>query len=245
LPGAAARGYRLAVSARLMLVVVALAGVGAATMSAAVPSDPEAQLAAIRKAALAQKSVHYEQTGRDEHSHWVVVADVGTTKGIQRLTIFASTGIQRLTFVVADGAVFVRGNADGLNRNLSFRSAASKRWAGKWIRIPRSDRAWYDRVADGVTLPSIVATLDVQPLFRNANVTKWRGQPAFGVAGEGLQGGRAVLYAAATGQPLSIELVEDDPDRAFHQSTRFSHWNEQLHVHTPHDAVPFARTGLE
>jgi len=228
------------VRARLSLLFLALPLLVAAAGAARSPDD---DLQVARKAVRAQRSVHFTDTSvYSVGSRWDYVADVGTTRGIKRLTFVLGGKTGHVTIVVYDGMAFVRGDALGLNKNADFREQPSKKYAGVWIRISRSDR-WYQWAVRDGTIPSLARRFDLLPPFRERELTVG-GQRVRRIFGRTVRDGDpASISLKATGASLPLEKHITAPD--FKEIERFSRWNETLHVHAPAHSVPIAQTGLE
>ena len=222
--------------------VVACAMLVPASVDAAAPT-PRESLAAILAAAHAQKSVHYVALADNGVSRTRLVCDVATTKGIQRITYGRGGRTGKVTVLVIDGTAYIRGDAFILSSYLGFQSAASVRFAGKWIKIPRSDTA-YVSISASATLPSTLDEFRLAGRLEFVAHKKVGGQQTFGIAGvTGQPPAKATLYARAKGAPLPVGEVET-LGKAFAE-TLLSKWNEPVIVSAPAHAVPIGTTGLE
>jgi hypothetical protein len=231
-------------------VVRALGGLTAALACVAlIPSSvdaagsPRQSLTAILAAGHAQRSVHYVALADNGISRTRLVCDVATTSGIQRITYEQGGRTGKVTVLVSAGTAYVRGDSFILSTYLGFRPLASAKFAGKWVRIPHSDRA-YGPVAAAVTLPSTIDEFRlVGPLsFLPAKTVA--GQTTFGIKGTiGKPAAQASLYARAHGLPLPVGEVETFGKAL--DETLLSRWNEPVRVQVPARSVPIGTTGLE
>jgi len=171
--------------------------------------------------------------------------DVGATRGIQRISYRHGAKTGHITVIVSSNTAYIRGDAFTLIQFTGFKPAPSAKYAGVWIRIPRTDRD-YSTVAAGVTLSSAIAEL--KPLGRLTSIpaTRVEGQRVVGVRGTAsTPRGTAVetLYARAAGSHLPVREVASRADARF--SVILSNWNEPVRVVVPRKAVPISQTGLE
>ena len=192
-------------------------------------------------AANAQRSVHYEsRSSPGDPLPFVVIGDVGHAGGIQRITGTRFGRTAKFVVVVATGAAYIRGNPAALNLEFGFPMSAARREAGRWIRVgPKNDS--FRAVADDVTLPTLIANHEiltprvVGPYTRDGA----RVYTIFGTTAHGALFGCS-LRVRGSGPPLPIVEVEppfssgDDT-----VTTRFSRWNEPLHVRAPTRADSF------
>ena len=207
-------------------------------------TSPAQSLSAILAAARAQRSVHYVADATNGSFHTMLVSDVAAGSGIQQITYQRGGTTGKVTVVVSAGTAYIRGDSFTLRYFMGFKAAPSVKYAGTWIRIPHSDRD-YAAVAAAVTLSSTIDELRlIGPLAFLPQGTLG-GQKVIGISGKTIsrQPARAGLYARAQGTPLPVGEVE-----AFGSAlsrTRFTRWNEPVHVPVPARAVAMAATGLE
>jgi hypothetical protein len=206
-------------------------------------ASPRQSLAAILSAGHAQRSVHYDAVANNGISRTRLVCDVAATSGIQRITYERGGNTGHVTVLVRSGTAYIRGDSFILSSYLGFKPAGAGRFAGKWIRIPHSDRA-YAPVSAAVTLPSTIDEFRlVGPLTFLPGKTV-AGQKTIGIRGTiGKPAAQATLYARAHGAPLPVGEVETF-GKAFDE-TILSRWNERVRVPVPAQSVPISATGLE
>ena len=225
-------------------VVAALGGLSVVPAVVDAATSPKQSLATILAAARAQKSVHYVADATDGSFHTTFVSDVGATSGIQRIT-YTSGGITgKVTVLVSNGTGYLRGDAFTLREFMGFKAAPSAKFAGKWVKVPHADRD-YAALTEAVTLPSTIDELRLSGPLAFLPTLTLGGQKVFGVRGKTIskQPAQADVYASAQGAPLPVGEVEKFGNVA--SRTRFSAWNEQVHVVVPAQAVAIATTGLE
>ena len=227
---------------------IVIVAIGMACVSPAVPvaaASPGSLLASILAAGRAQRSVHYVSTARSGAIRVVAVADVGATKGVQRITFSKAGATGHVTVVVSARTAYVRGDAFVLVNYMGFKPAAAAKYANAWVFIPRTDRA-FAAVAEDVTLPSTMGSLKGPGRPIAAPSTTIGSRRVVGVQWRARVGGKSVvatLYARAAGTALPVEQRASSGGNLI--SVIFSRWNEPIHVTAPKPAVPIATTGLE
>jgi hypothetical protein len=224
-------------------VVVAATSLLLVPSSVGAAASPRATLAAILAAGRAQRSVHYVAIANNGVSRTRLVCDVATTSGIQRITFEEGGRTGKVTVLVKAGTAYIRGDSFILTSYLGFNPVGAARYAGKWVRIPHSDRA-YAAVAAAVTLGSTIDEFKLDGPLTLLPPKTVAGQKTIGIKGTvGKPAAQASLYARAQGTPLPVGEVETF-GRALDE-TLLSRWNEQVHVPVPARSVPIAVTGLE
>jgi hypothetical protein len=212
--------------------------------AAAAADSPSSRLNSILEAGRAQRSVHYVTTTPKEASGWqVYVGDASVAIGIQHVTYHAHGKVGHVTVIADPGAAYLRGDAFALNV-LGFASAAAKKYASRWILIPKSAKS-YARVSAGVMLVSAIDELTRLPLPPPLTLvpeTTLNGRRVFGVQAKKSENGPTVavatLYASATGLPLPVEYV----GRAGNERITkvLSNWNAPVRVVIPTGATPIS-----
>jgi hypothetical protein len=211
----------------------------------AIAATPAALLRSMLAAARTQHSVHYVSNGHFGPARIVQVGDVGDGKGIQRITFNPGGQTGHVVVIVAAGKAYVRGDAFTLVNFMGFNAAPAKKYAGRWVMIPHSDRD-FATVADDVTLATTVAHLTFPGTLGPAPKIKIAGRAAVGVQWQAMANGKPVvsaLYAPASGKPLPIQ--ERSANGTDGVTITYSGWNAPLHIAVPKSAVPIAKTGLE
>src|SRR4051794_12587165 len=125
---------------------------------AAAAESPTALADAIVKAGLAQKTVHYRVDAQLTNMKLVQIADIGANAGIQRITLTRSGGPGHVTVIVAGANAYIRGDARTLVEYMGFKSAGAKRFANRWVLVPRGN-AHFAAIAGDVTLGSAMRGL--------------------------------------------------------------------------------------
>jgi hypothetical protein len=206
-------------------------------------ASPRASLAAILAAGRAQRSVHYVAIANNGVSRTRLVCDVAATSGIQRITYEQGGRTGKVTVLVNTGTAYIRGDSFVLSTYLGFNPAAAARYAGKWVRIPHSDRA-YASVSAAVTLRSTIDEFELAGPLSFLPTKTVAGQKTIGIKGTvGKPAAQASLYARAHGTPLPVGEVENYGKAL--DETLLSRWNQQVHIHVPARSVPIGATGLE
>lgn len=225
-------------------VVAALGGLSIVPAVVDAATSPKQSLASILAAARAQKSVHYVADATDGSFRTTLVCDVGATSGIQRITYVRGGTTGKVTVLVSDGTAYLRGDAFTLRYYMGFKAAPSAKFAGKWVQVPHTDRD-YTALAAAVTLPSTIDELRLTEPLSFLPASTLGGQKVIGIKGKTIskQPAQAGLYTRAQGTPLPVGEVEMSGNAL--SRTRFSAWNEPVHVAVPAQAVAIAATGLE
>jgi hypothetical protein len=225
----------------VLSVGVALSACGSSSPKS--PRSPKAVSALIVAAALAEKSVHWEELSRQD-MEWPVklISDVSADSGMQRLIFAPGTrSVGKAEERLVDNVAYVRGDAVGLEDALYLSPARAKNYAGRWISIQRGD-ALYPPTADGLTLSSIVD--DVTPSGTPLKLVrrKAHGTPLIVVQADAhslkFRGLPGSLSATADGEPLPVAAWQGGVGSE--ASTSFSKWNEPLSVRAPASSTPIA-----
>jgi hypothetical protein len=213
-------------------------------VSAGAAGSPQETVTAILAAARAQQSVHYVTDARFGTFHTRMVCDVGRTRGIQRITFQSEGKTGTVTVLVVAGSAYLRGDSFVLTRYMGFKAAGSAGYAGKWVRIPRTDRH-YAAVAEAVTLSSAIGELRLAGPLSALPETTIAGRRVLGIKGAttGKPKVPEALYARAQGLPLPVGEIASDGTAVV--VTNLSGWNEAVHVAVPPHAAAIATTGLE
>lgn len=224
----------------LGLLLVATAAVASATIALAGQS-PKAVRASILAAARAQTSVHWSSADIYGGLAFTTAADVTKTAGKQRVTFQVGKKSAHIQIVVTGGTAYVRGDALGLELNLGLKQAQATTYAGKWIAIPKSDKA-YAPTASGDTLDSLVQAMSPRGRLSvvSATVHGVRVIGVRGVSGTGKKKMATVLVAHAKGKPLPLEVDTVVPGKNLIDRTTLRKWNEHVTVTAPSTSTPIA-----
>jgi hypothetical protein len=236
---------RIAIAVIVLSLCAVLSACGSSSSS---PSPPAPKVAApkvaapIVAAALAQKSVHWEEIDRP-HMQLPIkfVTDVNADSGTQRLTFAPGTRYAGKAQVrLVNDIAYVEGDAVGLKSVLYLDKARAKKYAGRWISIPKGDTL-YAGIANGLTLASIIH--DVIPGGRPLRLVRKNahGTPRLVVEvdthSRTFSGFPGSLSANANGKQLPVAF--DIPNCVgCYTSGTFSKWNEPVHVQAPAKSVP-------
>lgn len=233
-----------------MLVRASLGVIGVAVVlasaSAASAESPTALADRAFAAATRQRSVHYEvRTSRGTGSVTTMVSDIGRRAGVQRIAFSRGGRTGHVVIRVVGATAYVRGDSFVLNSYMGFRAAGSVTYAGRWIKIPRGNRA-YASVADAVTLDTEldnVRFVSVDPPILPGRID---GQAVLVVHGTRSEApiDAAWLYVRARGAPLPVAARVTAFSGATY-TTHFSRWNELIRVRAPVDSVEISATNLE
>jgi hypothetical protein len=219
------------------------------------PSTPKGVLASIVAAALAQQSVRLtESFGADLYGTDHRTLDVGADSGTELFNYYGN----KMRLRLVDHTVYVRANAWLLSGTyyspaLDLPDAQAKRYAGKWISIPESDKD-YAGLAESLTLPSTVQDATVSRFY--SLVTPSSGEELRMLRRTSLGRPRIVLRlvegprgypsyppmqltAHGTGAPLPITFFASCGMVCGTNGT-FSRWNEPVHVVAPASSTPIA-----
>ena len=216
-------------------VLVATAAVALATQS------PKTLSASIVAAARAQRSVHWSSTEVIGVVALTTGTDATTTGGVQQVNFHVGTKRAHVRLIVKGGVAYVRGDALGLQLNLSLTKAQATTYAGRWISIPRGDKA-YASTAAGDTMGSVADELAPHGQLSLVS-TKLHGVRVIGVrgvAGTGKKKKEEVLVTHAHGKRLPLEEDVVAPGENFISHTTFGKWNETVTVTAPASSTPIA-----
>jgi len=202
-------------------------------------ASPKAELSAMRSAARDQNSVHYVSVSTSPGRKIRIVADVGISKGIQRITVTDHGRTGPATAMVRGRVAFIRGNAFTMAAYFGFKKAQVKKYAGKWISVP-STYVGFASVSADVTFPSFLTRLF--PLRTKLSLVTAGG--LIGVHGtvhtQGQVAGTATIFAPAHGKPLPVKQTAASSGHTNGVVT-MSHWNEAVNIMTPENAVPITK----
>lgn len=186
----------------------------------------------------ARHAVHYVSTATTPQGRVVIAGDAGAASGTQRITFTRNHRTGHVTVVVAGDAAYIRGDAFTLVDFMGFAAGPARKYAGRWIGIPRASRE-YAPVAAGVTYASVVAQLAIVGPYRVGRATTISGVRAVAVRAHAppSQGVSAVvtLYLRSPGALPVEEVGTDGRTRLI---VVLGRWNESVSVRAPRGAVP-------
>lgn len=215
------------------------------------PSTPQGVEDSITAAARAQKSVHFSEFfSADLYGGDHRTFDVGADSGSELLTYYA----HKMRILLVDHTVYVRGDAWMLGGTMytpgiDLTQAQVKRYAGKWISIPKGDKD-YAGWADGLTLSGVVGgggpISALTPWYPTGRLTlskrRSHGERLLILRQtSGSQGFPPIdeLRARATGIPLPVSYSDYMAMMLFDDGT-YSRWNEPVRVRAPTRSIPIA-----
>ena len=214
-------------------------------------------------AALAQKSVHWEESSFAAYSGYESSVDVTADSGAGQIIYPCCTRHNSATvqILLVNYTVYVRGDAAGLHITLGYHpwmtKAKATKYAGQWIAIPRGDKL-YAGIARRLTLVSIIHRFTPRA-GRFGKLTMTSAGPTGANGPTGPQGptGAAVLagpqepgYPALLAGPTGAMTVRTRGEPlpvtfselcyfCEHEGT-FSRWNEPVPVEPPARSTPIA-----
>jgi len=211
---------------------------------AAAKKAVEASLvAAAQDSILGQKSVHLVITGHKAGSGAVaeqIVADIGTTTGIESITSGAATATIRVTRTDA----YFSGSPTGLATFIGLSSSAARKAASRWVDIKASTNEYKDLAAED-TISSLPAS--ILPSTENAVQLKtatMAGQKVYVLtwkttaSGSSTQISENLVLAATTG---ALPLSETTAANGDSQTVTLGHWGEHFTVPVPASTIPYTR----
>lgn len=226
---------------RIAIVVLVSAGLATTAAVALASTSPKALRASIVAAVRAQRSVHWSATEVIGPVAITTGTDAARTGGVQHVTLAVGTLRAHARIIVTGGVAYVRGDALGLQMNLGVTAAQGKKYAGRWISIPKFDSS-YTETAAGDTMGSIVHELAVRGRLSLLH-GKLRGMRVIGVrgiSGSGTKQTVEVVFTRAHGKRLPIEEDTLAPGKHAIGHTAFSKWNETVKVQAPASSTPIA-----
>jgi hypothetical protein len=197
-------------------------------------------------AAKAQGSVHYFEWAAAGKQSVAVVGDVSATAGRQTITVRDGTSVGHLEGRWADGKVYFRGDAYGLNSYLAMPSTLARKYVQHWIVFTKADpgfaaTAKQFTVAGPIAEIRLTGRLTLVPGTSTVNgvpVTLVRGRTT-GLSTRG-RSGTATLFIATTGSHLPVRFTGTGKETAGSSVGRvdFSAWGETVSVDAPPSAIP-------
>jgi hypothetical protein len=182
-----------------------------------------ALLAAMLVAMHAQQSAHYVTHTTSGVTKVTIVGDVGKTTGTQQVTFTQSGKSGQVTVRLVNDTAYFRGDAFALQNFMGVPVANATRYAGDWVRVPRTAKQ-YASIAADVTLPSFAANLAF-----NGVVSKIKGGIAITTATGGVK-----LFLTKKHLPTH----ETGKGSGGTLSMTVGRWNERVRVAAPAKTVP-------
>jgi hypothetical protein len=222
----------------LVLVAAALAATAAVAFAS---QSAKAVSASIVAAARTQHSVHWSATEVIGAVALKTGTDAAKNEGVQQVTFVVGPKKAHVRIIVKGGVAYIRGDALGLRLNLPLTKAQSKKYAGKWISIPKLDPA-YKSIAEGDTMASVIQGLAPKGKLSvvSGKLHKTRVIGVRGVSGSGSKRKVEVILAPKKGKRLPLEQDTLVASRNAIGHTTFSKWNETVKVTAPSRSTPIA-----
>jgi len=237
LPSRRKRAIRLA--AVLPLAAIG-ASLGASDAFAATSAPPKATdlIAAVKKAMIAAKSVHFEVTSAVSGTNEHIIADAGTSTGRQSIKSGKSTAD---VLVTATDAYF-DGNKSGLSTFFNMPAADIAKVGTKWVYI-KAGTSQYKNFKDGIVISALPASfLPTAAQAKTAKVLdgKGSGKPLYALKWTVTSSGTKIdetLDVDATGSDLPLDATGVSGKN--HTLTTFSKWGETIKLTAPKSLIAF------
>lgn len=181
---------------------------------------------------------HYASVWRSDGVSQTVVGDARPLSGSASISV----GTDRYSVILADGTVFLRGNAAALGHQLGLPAAVATRAAGRWIAVGPTD-APFPALAEGLTTTDGLAQILIAP--RTSSATSSRAGPESVITG-GIPHGDRVLGSASlatrsrSNLPVTYASHGSVGGQVWASSITFSRWNEGSAIDAPVTAVPYS-----
>jgi hypothetical protein len=207
------------------------------------PSRADSADTSIVAAALAQNSVHWTELDPACSTRWT--SDVTKDSGTQLFTANHWCDNAKAQMVLVNDVAYIRGNAAGLEseQTLFLPKALAKRYAGRWIAIPKGHR-FYRLVAPGLTLASIVHEADPRGNGYELHLARkrWHGTRLLVLRAGNPDDEGATLSAQAHRSPLPVSFTwwGGCVGVGCRGTGSFSKWNEPVHLQPPARSTPIA-----
>jgi hypothetical protein len=221
---------------------IAFLGPAFAALTLAVPAaaSPTTQLAAVLRAAAAQRSMHYHSVGVAGSQRVSFDGDAARNGGVQRITVRKNGGVGHVTVLLVGGVAYVRGDTFALANFMLIPTATATKDAGRWLRFQPGDRG-YAAIAAGITLADNVKEMALTGTIAEAGTTTVGGQHVFAIRStRTVQGGTltGLLYARAAGTPLPVR--QRWQRGSYTNTITYDRWNEPVRLVAPRGWIRFA-----
>jgi hypothetical protein len=227
------------------ITVAALAGllvVAGVLTSMPGPAQASPSPSSLLRRALAagehEPSVHVATSSRVGSRSVSFSEDVAQKDGHQTITVTVQKAKGHGTVLLAGGTAYFKGDSFWLRQFVALPASVASKYAGDWIKVPRSNPA-FSTVAEGVTVASSISELGLSSPLRLTKPTTVDGQAVVGIRGKS-HGVGATLYVRKSGVPLPVSEVVagSEGSTTVRASAVFSKWGETVKVSAPKHSVP-------
>jgi hypothetical protein len=200
-------------------------------------SSPSSLLRRALAAGEHEPSVHVATSSRVESRSVSYSEDVAQKDGHQTITVTVQKTKGRGSVLLAGGNAYFKGDSFWLHQFVALPASVAAKYAGDWIRVPRSNPA-FSTVAAGVTVASSVSELELSSPLRLTKPTTIDGQAVVGIRGKS-HGVEATLYVRKSGVPLPVSEVVAGSEGSItvRASDALSKWGETVKVSAPKHSV--------
>ena len=236
-----ARALVLAVMASLG---VAMGAPALSTSAVAAPINAKSLEASVRRAILAEHSVHLVilEQGKASKGTERIVADVGRTVGNQVLTFGKSTAFVRVT----SHAAYFKGNRSGLVTFFGLSSAVVDKIGHRWVSLAKRTSQYSGFKKEGTMaslapsiLPTALDTVRLSVAHRDHQkdfVLSWTASPS----------GSSVKIAErltipSRGSYLPNEQTGRALDKSASETIAFTRWGEVVRAEAPKSSIAYAK----
>lgn len=235
---------RTTAAALAALPVGALAAACGGGVSGPLAGKTPAQiLSAALTAASHSSGFHYVLRADNANQHETITGDAAPNGGIQ--TVASSP--DNVVVEVIGTAVYVKGNAGGLQNTIGLPATSATKYAGQWISVKPTD-SLYQPVTQAVTTSGVLGELEPKGHLTEAPKT-FNGTSAVAVSG-GLPGaaqsgvtGSSTMYVSAASPtvPIGFTGTAKNNGQTVTDDGTFSMWGEQVPLSAPTGTiVPFS-----
>jgi len=236
----------------------------ATTTTTTVPPNPRQVFAEAIAAVRTETAVHWVSRVRSGAYSISLVTNAGMVDGVQTMTVTSGGQTGHVTAILMGPVAYVMGDEVGLRAALYFNPTAASQEAGRWVALasaassPQSERQLYSAVSAGLTMPSVIAAMDLPGTLSLLPPGKVDGRPAVGVrvsvpqptgtsasgatpGATGTPSGPAIsqelLFVRTSGLPLPEKVVFTAPHVT--STAFFGPWGRAPAAQVPPGAVPF------
>jgi len=214
-----------------------------ATVTAALVA--ERLLASAISAANSEPALDWTSSANGGGELTTEVTEAGRFDGTQ--TIVSGRGALRaqLDLVLIGKTIYAMGNKVGLGSLVGLSPVMSEKLAGKWISVPASAGNVFRSMADGLTVSSTTAQLDMVGTLTPLAETMVQHRSALGVRGTSMSTGLPLtetIYMRSGPVALPVEIVASSDGVT--QSVVFGPWGKPPAAKAPKSSLAFERGWL-